>query len=150
MTSDASPIKRLSIVVPVYFNEGSLPDLFRKLDYVEERLRARNLVLEIIFVDDGSRDNSLALLRNYKAGRENIKIIKLTRNFGAISAVKAGIEHVNGDAFLFLAADLQDPPDLIPEMAERWLNAHSMCCASEQNATIPSAPKYSQPFTTLC
>ncbi|MEZ8129603.1 glycosyltransferase family 2 protein [Enterovibrio norvegicus] len=115
-------MKKLSIVVPVYFNEGSLEDLFLKLDAVRNELELLSVLMEVIFVDDGSKDNSLVILKKYKENKKNIKLIKLTRNFGAISAVKTGIEYITGDCFTFLAADLQDPPELIVEMVKRWLS----------------------------
>jgi dolichol-phosphate mannosyltransferase len=115
-------MKTLSIVVPVYFNEGSLPDLFSKLLYIEQLLQQQDMLLELIFVDDGSQDNSLNLLRQFVTTRPGTKVIKLSRNFGAISAVKTGLNYITGDCFLFLAADLQDPPELIPEMVSRWKN----------------------------
>ncbi|MDQ0650004.1 glycosyltransferase family 2 protein [Pseudomonas cedrina] len=113
-------MKKLSIVIPVYYNEGSLPDLFTKLLYIEGLLKQQGVMLELIFVDDGSKDNSLNFLRQFAITRPNTKVIKLSRNFGAISAVKTGLNYITGDCFLFLAADLQDPPELIPDMVERW------------------------------
>lgn len=110
----------VSVVVPVYYNEGSLPILFERLLEVEEGLRQRGLGLELIFVDDGSRDGSLAALREIKRRRPATKVVKLTRNFGAVHASKTGMRFVTGDCFLVLAADLQDPPELILEMADRW------------------------------
>ncbi|MDR9753893.1 glycosyltransferase family 2 protein [Pseudomonas sp. SZMC_28357] len=115
-------MKTLSIVVPVYFNEGSLPDLFNKLLYIEDLLKQQDMLLELIFIDDGSQDNSLILLKQLAIARPGTKVIKLSRNFGAISAVKTGLNYITGDCFLFLAADLQDPPELIPEMISRWKN----------------------------
>ncbi|TKJ73430.1 glycosyl transferase [Pseudomonas sp. CFBP13508] len=115
-------MKTLSIVVPVYFNEGSLPDLFNKLLYIEDLLKQQDMLLELIFIDDGSQDNSLMLLKQFLIARPGTKVIKLSRNFGAISAVKTGLNYITGDCFLFLAADLQDPPELIPEMINRWKN----------------------------
>ncbi|MCV2222712.1 glycosyltransferase family 2 protein [Pseudomonas mercuritolerans] len=115
-------MKTLSIVVPVYFNEGSLPDLFNKLLYIEVLLKQQDMLLELIFIDDGSQDNSLMLLKQFLIARPGTKVIKLSRNFGAISAVKTGLNYITGDCFLFLAADLQDPPELIPEMINRWKN----------------------------
>ena len=110
----------VSVVVPVYFNEQSLPILFDALLEVEAGLRERDLGLELIFVDDGSRDGSLAVLRELKRRRPATKVVKLTRNFGAVHASKTGMRFVTGDCFLVLAADLQDPPELILEMADRW------------------------------
>ncbi|WP_339414805.1 MULTISPECIES: glycosyltransferase family 2 protein [unclassified Pseudomonas] len=113
-------MKKLSIVIPVYYNEGSLPDLFTKLLYIEGLLKQQEVMLELIFVDDGSKDNSLNFLRQFVITRPSTKVIKLSRNFGAISAIKTGLNYITGDCFLFLAADLQDPPELIPDMVERW------------------------------
>jgi glycosyltransferase involved in cell wall biosynthesis len=113
--------KTLSVVVPVYFNEGSLPRLFSELGRIEERLRERDVGLELIFVDDGSKDRSLARLLEFKQARPATKVVKLTRNFGAVHCSKTGFKFVTGDAFMIVAADLQDPPNLIIEMVDRWL-----------------------------
>ncbi len=112
--------KKVSVVIPVYFNEESLDALFEELLMVEDNLRGRNFLLELIFVDDGSGDNSLAKLLKFKSKRKNTKIIKLTRNFGANLASKEGLRHVTGDCFTVLAADLQDSPNLILKMLLRW------------------------------
>jgi len=108
-------------VVPVYFNAGSLPGLYEALTRVEADLAHRNLALQLIFVDDGSQDGSLAELEAIKRKRPDTVVVKLTRNFGAVPAVRTGLRYVTGDCFAFLAADLQDPPDLIVRMADKWL-----------------------------
>lgn len=110
----------LSVVVPVYRNDRSLPALFAALRDVEEELCARGMALELIFVDDGSPDGSLVVLRDLKRRRPATRVVKLSRNFGAVHASKTGLQQVTGDCFLVLAADLQDPPELIPQMAELW------------------------------
>ncbi|QBP73990.1 glycosyltransferase [Herbaspirillum huttiense] len=113
--------KTLSIVVPVYFNSGSLPRLFDELTKIEEALLARSVQLELIFVDDGSKDDSLAKILDFKNHRRPLtKVVKLTRNFGAVHCSKTGFKFVTGDAFMIVAADLQDPPSLILEMVEKW------------------------------
>lgn len=112
---------KISIVVPVYFNEGSLPLLFEALEKVEKNLILRKLSLELIFVDDGSHDNSISRLLEFKLKRPETKVVKLTRNFGAIKCAKTGLNFVTGDAFVILAADLQDPPNLIIKMADKWI-----------------------------
>ena len=114
-------MKKLSIIVPVYYNEKSLSPLFDELSEVENKLLKRDVELELIFVDDGSGDGSLTELLKIKQKREATKIIKLTRNFGATHASKTGFQFVTGDCFMILAADLQDPPGLILDMVEKWL-----------------------------
>ena len=113
-------MKKVSVVVPVYWNEESIPPLFAELTLIEDKLRERGYELELIFVDDGSGDRSLEELLKIKRLRPETKVIKLTRNFGAIHASKTGFQFVTGDCFLILAADLQDPPGLILQMVERW------------------------------
>jgi glycosyltransferase involved in cell wall biosynthesis len=112
--------KKLSVIIPVYFNAGSLQTLFEKLLGVEQQLTSIDMELELIFVDDGSGDNSLDELLRIKEIRPSTKVIKLTRNFGAVHASKCGFQFVTGDCFMILAADLQDPPELIMEMVEKW------------------------------
>lgn len=113
--------KSLSVVIPVYFNSGSLPGLFEQLGSVENELAQRGVSLELIFVDDGSKDDSLRRLLDFKAKRPETRVVKLTRNFGAVHCSKTGFKFVTGDAFMILAADLQDPPHLILDMVDRWL-----------------------------
>lgn len=111
---------KLSVVIPIY-NEPSLAPLFAELDKVAKKLGASKIDLELIFVDDGSENRSgLDELLDYKAGREEVKVIRLARNFGAFHAIKTGFGFVSGDCFATLSADLQDPPSLLLEMAEKW------------------------------
>lgn len=114
-------MKMISVVVPVYFNEGSLPDLFQELQSVEDILATKDVGMEWIFIDDGSQDRSLQVLLELKRRRPATKVVKLTRNFGAVHASKAGLGMVTGEAFSVLAADLQDAPDLLVTMVDRWL-----------------------------
>jgi glycosyltransferase involved in cell wall biosynthesis len=113
-------MKKVSIIVPVYFNAESLPILFEQLQGIESKLKTRDLALELIFVNDGSGDTSQEELLRIKKTRPETKIIKLTRNFGAVHASKCGMQFVTGDCFTTLAADLQDPPELILQMADKW------------------------------
>lgn len=130
----------LSVIIPVYYNEESLAPLFERLQEVEGKLAERDVALELIFVDDGSRDGSLKELLKIKDARPATRVIKLARNFGSVHASKTGFRFVTGDAFMILAADLQDPPQLILDMTERWLaGARYVICAREQRE---------DPFTT--
>jgi len=142
-----SALKTLSVIVPVYFNEGSLPHLFRELQDVERQLRDLGLGLELIFVDDGSGDGSYAELLKIKARRPATRVIKLSRNFGAVQASKTGLQFVTGDCFLVLAADLQDPPGLIVEMVRRWqAGARFVTCVRETRSDPPLSMLFAKAY----
>lgn len=131
-------MKTLSVVVPVYFNEGSLPQLFHELQAAEQQLLDLDMHLELIFVDDGSGDGSFGELLKIKSERSATKLIKLSRNFGAVHASKTGLQFVTGDCFLILAADLQDPPGLILEMVRRWqAGSKFVTCVREKRSDPP-------------
>src|SRR5437870_2847454 len=101
--------RMLSLIIPTYFNADSLPQLFVELGTFEAALLERGLHLELIFVDDGSGDGSFAQLMQFRTERPGTRVIRLSRNFGAPAAVKAGMRFVSGDCFMFFAADLQEP-----------------------------------------
>ena len=124
------PSRTVSVVVPVYYNAGSLPLLFERLLEVERSLLERHGVnIQMIFVNDGSRDGSQAELAKIKAARSDATIVRLSRNFGAVHASRTGFKFVTGDAFIILAADLQDPPELLLEMVPRWLDGKKFVIA---------------------
>jgi len=111
--------KKFSIVVPVYYNELNLPDTIPQLLSLEDKLDGCRL--ELIFVDDGSKDRSLEILLDYrKRFPKQIKVVKLTRNFGTMAALQAGLTVATGDCVGVIAADLQDPPELFLEMIRHW------------------------------
>jgi dolichol-phosphate mannosyltransferase len=142
--------KKISIVVPVYFNEPSLPYLFEILGDVEERLLERDVEMELIFVDDGSGDGSLEELFKIKRQRPATRIIKLTRNFGAVHATNAGLQFVTGDCFLALAADLQDSPELIPSLIDKWLQgAKFVICKRGRRGDPPISKFFAHVFYKL-
>ena len=114
----------LSIVVPVYHNQDSLIPLADELDKVEQELAARRMALQLIFVNDASGDASLDRLREIQRRRPATIVINHLANRGSMAAIKTGFAHVAGDCFTFLAADLQDPPGLLPEMVDAWLAGH--------------------------
>jgi glycosyltransferase involved in cell wall biosynthesis len=119
MTSTAKLTHKLSIVVPVYFNEPNLPDTVPHLLALQSQLPGYEL--ELVFVDDGSGDGSLRLLKEFQATHPNsIKIVKLARNFGSMAAIQAGFAHATGDCVGMIAADLQDPPELFISMVRHW------------------------------
>lgn len=143
-------MKTLSVVVPVYFNEGSLAPLFAELRDVEKKLAEKEVALELVFVDDGSGDGSFAELLKIKEQRPATRLVKLSRNFGAVHASKTGLQFVTGDCFLILAADLQDPPPLILEMVDRWqAGAKFVTCVRRKRADPPLTTLFAKCYYRL-
>jgi glycosyltransferase involved in cell wall biosynthesis len=109
--------ERISVVVPVYFNAESLPRLAERLREVAARA---DFQLEVIFVDDGSGDDSWARIQAITAAWPAARGIRLTRNFGSQMAIVAGLHEARGDAAATLTADLQEPPELLLKLVEAW------------------------------
>ncbi len=113
--SEFSP--QLSLIVPVY-NESSNLDLF--YERVLKVLKPLNLSYEILFIDDGSKDDSLEKLLEIRGRDSKVKVVQFSRNFGKEIAVSAGLDLAEGKAAIPIDADLQDPPELIPSLIEKW------------------------------
>lgn len=111
-------MKKLSIIIPVYFNEPNIHPLYKVLE--KDVLDKINFEYEIIFVDDGSKDKSIQKIKELQNKHPHIKLVKLSRNFGSHPAILAGLSVANGDAACFISADLQDPPKIILDMLEKW------------------------------
>lgn len=110
--------KLISILIPAYNEEEVLDMLYERLDKLATDNDTYNF--EFLFVNDGSRDATLAILKAYAAQDSRVAYINLSRNFGKEIAMIAGFDHVKGDATVIIDADLQDPPELIPEMIRYW------------------------------
>tara|TARA_Y200000002_G_scaffold377973_1_gene384480 strand:- start:1578 stop:2525 length:948 start_codon:yes stop_codon:yes gene_type:complete len=126
-----------SIIVPVYYNEDSLSILFNKLIELEKKLLLDDINIELIFVDDGSKDNSLRELLKLKEKKPDTKVIKHTRNFGAVIATKTGQKYASGDCCTVIAADLQDPVDLLYDMVQHWVKGHKYVIAVRRTRKDP-------------
>ena len=111
-------MKKISIIVPMYYEEKVVKECYKRLSEILQKLVKYDY--EIIFVNDGSKDRTLELLEEIAELDQKIKIISFTRNFGHQCAVTAGLKHVSGDAIVIIDADLQDPPELIPDMILLW------------------------------
>ncbi|NJN06824.1 MAG: glycosyltransferase family 2 protein [Richelia sp. SL_2_1] len=116
----------VSIVIPIYNEEENIPELYRRLQTVIEQLDGET---ELIFVDDGSRDNSLNLMREIHDRDYHFNYISLARNFGHQIAVTAGLNFVRGKVVIVMDADLQDPPELILPMIEKWQQGYQVVYA---------------------
>jgi polyisoprenyl-phosphate glycosyltransferase len=108
---------RYSVVLPIYNEEANLLELYRRLSQVLDCLDGE---AEIVFVDDGSRDRSLSLIRDLHDRDSRICYLSFARNFGHQIAVTAGLNFARGEAVVVMDSDLQDPPEIIPDLIDRW------------------------------
>lgn len=118
---------KLSVIVPVYYNAESLDELYQRMRRTAESLPAAEF--EFLFVDDGSGDNSYAVLRRIAEEDGRVVIIRLSRNYGSFNACLAGLTRASGDCAVIISADLQDPPELVERMYGRWLDGNKVVMA---------------------
>lgn len=113
----------ISVVAPAYNEQEVIEEFHRRVSAVLSSLGSAH---EIVLVNDGSRDNTLAILHALQAADPNVTVVDLSRNFGKEIALTAGLDHTSGDVVVVLDADLQDPPELIPEMLEGWYEGYDV------------------------
>ncbi len=111
-------MKKISIIVPAYNEEESLPLLYERLNKLMDTMQ--NYEFEILFVNDGSQDNTINLIKQYRDKDKRISYVDFSRNFGKEIAMIAGLDYATGDCVVFIDADLQDPPELITELVKYW------------------------------
>lgn len=111
-------MKKISILIPAYNEEASLGSLYQRLGKLANNNRSYDF--EFLFVNDGSRDKTLNIIKEYSKTDDRVSYVNLSRNFGKEIAMIAGFDHVTGDATVIIDADLQDPPELIPKMIKYW------------------------------
>jgi glycosyltransferase involved in cell wall biosynthesis len=116
----------LSVVVPLFNQASLLPSFYGRLSAVADSL---GVDAEFLFVDDGSSDNTLTRLKSLKESDGRVAIVSLSRSFGKDAAMSAGLDHATGNAVVVMNADLQDPPELIPELLDRWRQGYDVICA---------------------
>lgn len=117
----------LSVIIPCFNEEDVLREMHRRVGTTCDRLDG--LDYEVIYVDDGSRDRTPETLDRLACTDPHVRVVRLSRNFGHQIAVTAGLEHAAGDAAVLIDADLQDPPELIPEMVAKWREGHDVVYA---------------------
>jgi dolichol-phosphate mannosyltransferase len=115
----ASNVPKLSIVCPAYQEEEVLPLFHQELCSVLAEI-GNKFEIEILYVDDGSRDRTLAVIRELARGDRRVRYLSFSRNFGHQAALTAGLEHAQGEVILMMDSDLQHPPALIPTLLEKW------------------------------
>ena len=111
-------MKKITIIIPAYNEEESLPPLYERLEKLMHSME--HYEFEILFVNDGSKDNTINLIKEYREKDNRISYVDFSRNFGKEIAMVAGLDYATGDCVIFMDADLQDPPELIPELVKYW------------------------------
>ena len=123
--------KKISIIAPFFNEEESLPIFLEEVLNIIEELAEYNF--EIIFIDDGSTDNSLVFLKEKAKENKNIIVLEISRNFGKEAALTAGIDMAVGSAIIPIDVDLQDPPNLIKKMIKKWESGSDVVLAKREN-----------------
>ena len=111
-------MKKITIIIPAYNEEESLPFLYERLDKLMKGMK--NYDFEILFVNDGSKDKTISIIKELREKDKRISYVDFSRNFGKEIAMIAGLDYATGDCVIFMDADLQDPPELIPELVKYW------------------------------
>lgn len=117
-------MSKISLVIPMYNEKDVAKECYNRISKVCESIS--NYEHEIIFVNDGSTDETFNILENIAASDKNVKVLSFSRNFGHQNAVTAGLKYVTGDAIVIIDSDLQDPPELIPQMLKLWEDGHEV------------------------
>ena len=131
----------LSIVVPCYNEQEALPFFYKEICRVAEEMKASHgAEFEFIFVDDGSKDNTLAIARDLHQKDARVRYISFSRNFGKEAGILAGLEAAKGDYVAMMDADLQDPPALLPEMLDALLKEDYDCAATRRTTRKGEPP----------
>ena len=111
-------MKKISIIIPAYNEEEALPALMKRITKFADK--TKDYDFEFLFVNDGSKDRTIEIIKEYREKDKRVCYVDFARNFGKETAMKAGIDYATGDAVVFLDADLQDPPEVITEMIKYW------------------------------
>lgn len=132
-------MKKISVVIPMYNEEEVVKTSYLRMQKVLEELKQYDY--EMIFINDGSKDKTLELLEEIAQNNKKVKILSFARNFGHQAAVTAGIRYVTGDAIVIIDADLQDPPELLPEMIALWEEGNEVIYGQRKSRKGESAFK---------
>lgn len=132
-------MKKVSLVIPMYYEEEVAEECYKRVKEVLTSLE--NYEHEVVFVNDGSKDKTLEILEGIASKDKNIKVVSFARNFGHQCAVTAGLKEVTGDAIVIIDADLQDPPELIPDMLKLWEEGNEVIYAKRKKREGESAFK---------
>lgn len=120
INENSKSLRKLSVVVSVYNEEKALREFYKETNKILEQIKKSGWEHELIFVNDGSSDNSLSILEELAKEDHDVKLISFSRNFGHEAAMIAGIDHSTGDGIICMDADLQHPPECIPKIIEKF------------------------------
>jgi glycosyltransferase involved in cell wall biosynthesis len=129
-TEYPEPRPAISVVIPVFDEEDNLPLLYKRLTKVLGEVEPE---YELIFIDDGSRDHSVHILEELAGLDPHVIVVQLARNFGHQIAISAGLDFARGSGVIIMDADLQDPPEVLPEFIEKWREGHDIVYAIRTN-----------------
>jgi glycosyltransferase involved in cell wall biosynthesis len=132
--------KLITIIIPAYNEEKSLPFMFKRLANLVAN--NKNYRFEFLFINDGSRDQTLAILEHESSANPQVSYLNFSRNFGKEIAVAAGLDHASGDAVVIMDADGQEPPELIPEMIKWWEKGYDDVYARRTHRTEGFVKKF--------
>ena len=132
-------MKKISLVIPMYYEEQVAEECYKRVSKVLKGLKDYDY--EIIFVNDGSKDKTLLILEKIADKDKKVKIVSFSRNFGHQAAVTAGLKYVTGDAVVIMDADLQDPPELVPDMLKKWEEGYEVIYGKRKKRDGESAFK---------
>ncbi len=113
----------LSVIIPMYNEEEVILETYKRLSAILQKMDCDH---EMVFINDGSKDRTMEIMKEVANNDKNVKIVDFARNFGHQTAVTAGMLYCNGDAAVIIDADLQDPPELIPGMLEKWKEGYKV------------------------
>ena len=132
------PPQSMSLVLPCYNEQEVLPELRRRL---QDLVSKYSFPIEVVLIDDGSKDNTWPMIYQYSQEDGFIKAIRLARNFGHQTAITCGLDQTRGEVVVILDADLQDPPELIPEMLKEWSDGYDVVYGQRRKRSGESASK---------
>ncbi|WP_059004635.1 glycosyltransferase family 2 protein [Bittarella massiliensis (ex Durand et al. 2017)] len=142
-------MREITVLIPCYNEEETLPLLYPEICKVAGRMKAAcGVDLSFIFVDDGSKDGTLGVLKELAAGDERVRYLSFSRNFGKEAAIFAGLQHATGDYVAVMDADLQDPPQMLEEMY-RGIAEEGYDCVGTRRVTRKGEPKVRSFFARL-
>lgn len=124
-------MKKISLVIPSYNEEESIPFLYERITALINQLT--DYEFEILFINDGSKDKTFEMIKELRQYDKRVSYVNLSRNFGKEIAMLAGLDYATGDCLIFMDADLQDPPELIPELIKYWEEGYDDVYARRSN-----------------